>query len=339
MLVKKMTDFEAMKGITMLLVVFAHVTIMFTPLGVIPLAYSLPLEIVTNFIYLFHMPAFIFVSGAIYYFVKRTLGKYSDSRIFFKNKFVRIIIPFLFFSIFIVLPVLMYLNLRTNPINFVAKEVILGMSGTHLWYSVTIFNIFVLFNFFENKIFNTRTSYLWIILFLLNIASYGVPNVFQIAKTLRYLIYFYGGYAFQKNRNTVLRSINLKLFSSIAVLIVTYLLIYHSPIKNIKVIEKVLLLIGGFSGTSMLYILSLKISHSKIMGLKLFQIVINSSYGIFLFHPMINYLLTDLSLNTTLNPYITVLINFMVTMFVSIICVYIFKQLRLNVFLGEKKPK
>ena len=68
---KKVEQYELIKVIATILVVLAHITRMYTGEGVVnPLNESLILNYLTKFIYSFHMPLFVAVSGAIYYYVK-----------------------------------------------------------------------------------------------------------------------------------------------------------------------------------------------------------------------------------------------------------------------------
>ena len=98
---KKVEQYELIKVIAIILVVLAHITRMYTGEGVVnPLNESLILNYLTKFIYSFHMPLFVAVSGAIYYYVKVKLNKYNDNKIFVKNKAKRLLIPYMVFGVF-----------------------------------------------------------------------------------------------------------------------------------------------------------------------------------------------------------------------------------------------
>lgn len=335
---KRLEDYETMKGITMLLVVFAHVTRMFAPQGVVPITYSPLLTEITNFIYVFHMPAFVAVTGAVYYFVKREKGKYRDEKAFIKNKFERLLIPFLFFSFVVVFPTLYYLDLRESILDFSIKEVFLGASGTHLWYSAMIFMVFVLFNKFESFINANNDSINWILFTTLSIFSFVIPNVFQATNVLRYTVFFYAGYWFQKNREKVYSLLSNKLFGLTGITILVYLVLFYSPINEIFLLNQIFQVVGGISGTAMIYTVSDKISRKRINQNVLFQEIIGSSYGIYLFHPMLVYLLSHWVKNIEINPLLIALFNFVVALFLSLILTRAMRKLNLQIFIGEARP-
>ncbi|MBO4924547.1 MAG: acyltransferase family protein [Bacteroidales bacterium] len=109
---KKDSVIEYMKGFTMLLVVLAHVSKMYTPKGAIPVnGENIILLYLTNFIYTFHMPVFVAISGMVFYICKVSLNKYNDGLAFVKNKFKRLIIPFITILFVIVVPVLHIVHL------------------------------------------------------------------------------------------------------------------------------------------------------------------------------------------------------------------------------------
>ena len=109
---KKDCVIESMKGFTILLVVVAHVSKMYTPKGAIPVSGDNSfLLYLTNYIYTFHMPVFVAISGMVYYICKVNFNKYDDGFSFLKNKFKRLMIPFIAFLLLMVIPVLHIVNL------------------------------------------------------------------------------------------------------------------------------------------------------------------------------------------------------------------------------------
>lgn len=74
--VEKSKVYDVVKVITTLLVVIAYVTRMYTPTGVFdPLNESKILDHLTEYIYKFHMPLFVCVSGCVYGYCVEA-GKY-----------------------------------------------------------------------------------------------------------------------------------------------------------------------------------------------------------------------------------------------------------------------
>lgn len=95
------------KGITIVLMVLGHT--------------SIPV-VVSNFIYNFHMPLFFIASGYVGHYEKYTLGEYI------KHKFYTIMLPFLSYSVFVIL--LQY-GLGTMDIIKFMKT---GWEGYALWF-------------------------------------------------------------------------------------------------------------------------------------------------------------------------------------------------------------
>lgn len=181
-----------MKAMTIILVVFAHTTRMFTQNGVIDiLMKSNLLTLVTEFVYMFHMPAFVAITGAVYFFVKRTKGGYTNQKNFAVNKAFRLLIPYIFFAIVVVLPTLLYTGVTDNILYFLFNNILLFSGPNHLWYSIMIFNVFWIFNLFENKVYSSNFLVTITIFLVLHGVGSRLPGNFQLNGTFSYLIYFY----------------------------------------------------------------------------------------------------------------------------------------------------
>ena len=87
-------EYDLLKTLAVLLVILGHITIIYKD------SYEV-LEILTTIIYIFHMPLFIALSGAIYQ-LGRNNNKYTQFFPFLKNKLRRILLPFLIVSIMFV---------------------------------------------------------------------------------------------------------------------------------------------------------------------------------------------------------------------------------------------
>lgn len=335
---KRLVDLDVMKGLTILLVVFAHVTRMYTPKGVVQIGYSASLEALTNFIYLFHMPAFVMITGAVYFFVKRELGKYKDQKGYIQNKFVRLIVPFLFFSLFVVLPTLLYVGLIDSILMFLVKQVLLMASNTHLWYSVMIFNVFILFNFFEKKIYETDDRKVWGLFTLLHVLSFVIPNAFQAANTLNYAVFFYAGYWFQKDKETNVERLKKWKWGALALTLAAYGALFHVSLPEWYLLNKLIQFVGAIGGSALLYLFCQGKSSAKWMEQKWFETISEKSYGIYLFHPMIIYVLSFWvrSLELQANPYLVTIAMFVLSTVLSLLFSKLLEMMNLQVVIGER---
>lgn len=328
-----------MKGITIILVVLAHVTRMYTPKGVIKIvSSSARLESITEFIYMFHMPAFVMVSGAVYYFVKRECGKYNDQRGYIKNKVIRLLVPFFFFALLYVLPVLLYTRVENNVLSYVVKDVLLMAPQTHLWYSVMIFNVMIVFHFLEDRIFQAKKGIVWLIFIALNLFSYLIPNAFQVMNTLNYLLYFYVGYWFQQNKERVLPVIKSKWALMVFIPLVCYYLLFHTVVQDALLLRKAIQIVAAISGSGLLYLISHAVSETALADKKWFQSLANDSYGIYLFHPMIIYVLFFWVRNMKHSPYVGTVVIFIIATNLSILLVRMFRVIGMNILIGERTP-
>lgn len=96
----RIPELDIIKFFGILLVVFGHVTRMYTPVGLItPLESSSVLAITTSIIYSFHMPLFVFVSGMTFG-VTCKKKSYQDFISFARNKAKRLMIPYFVFALF-----------------------------------------------------------------------------------------------------------------------------------------------------------------------------------------------------------------------------------------------
>ena len=127
--------YDLLKVIAILLVVIGHTTNHYTD------GFS---SLVTKGIYLFHMPLFIAISGAVYELGCQK-GKYSEFVPFFKNKVMRLLVPFAFTAICVLAPILYFLGNTGQGFCSIVSEMMLGGAAIkQLWYLQALFEMFVL---------------------------------------------------------------------------------------------------------------------------------------------------------------------------------------------------
>ncbi len=92
---KRNIELDIMKFWGILLVVLGHVTNMYTPNGLIPpFIPSGILSYISYFVCQFHMPLFVFVSGAVYAYQYDILLKRPTFTSFVKKKVKRLLVPY-----------------------------------------------------------------------------------------------------------------------------------------------------------------------------------------------------------------------------------------------------
>lgn len=121
-----------MRVVATLMVVFFHCLCIYTPFwGLIPFRVK-DYYILADFLNSIDMPAFVFISGYLYAYLKLEKGKYVENKAFVVNKVKRLLIPYLLLS------ALLYLLGEVND------PAILFYGVSHLWFLLMLFEVFVL---------------------------------------------------------------------------------------------------------------------------------------------------------------------------------------------------
>ena len=202
------SEYSNAKIIITILVVIGHITRMYTPEGAIHLESNMILMVVTNIIYFFHMPMFIFLSGAIYSYCL-SLGKYKNYKSMVKNKFKRLLIPYFFWGILYVAPVVVFLKItQLNYIKYVLVDIILGADPRHLWYLFSLFIIFCIVGVIDkiiNRNWNNKVMiFLFIVTSIISYFSNVLPTILCINYIMRYICFFIFGMFINFNRKSIL---------------------------------------------------------------------------------------------------------------------------------------
>lgn len=196
---------DTAKVITMLLVVMSHCTYyrLITPYGGIDFLYGNVeksfvfsiLSNVTKFIYSFHMPLFMMISGLCLALNDRN-KPFVD---FFFQKARRLLIPFVLVTTFISVPCKFYGGYFSQSSNII-KDIIFGqyllLGNSHLWFVVSLFYIFVLFYKFKNVY--KGGLYLWLILYMISILGFHLNihyyELLGLSGFLKHFLFFSIGY-------------------------------------------------------------------------------------------------------------------------------------------------
>lgn len=329
---KKLTTIDTMKVLATILVVVGHITRMYTNVAAIKINTSSEvLSNLTSVIYSFHMPAFVAISGILYFYVKRQRLGYQVESKFIKGKIKRLIIPYIFFSFCITIPTLYFCNLIDKEVlKYIFENFILMKSPRHLWFLIMLFCVFVIFNKFESYIYKRVVIFI-ILSGLVNILnSYYYIPYFQITSTLHYFFYFLLGYYFQMKLSYKFEIMNIKeLYTYLIYAIILFFIIYICTFKS-PILHNILSLVTAICGTFSLYLFSNIISRTNIKSYSIYKVILSNSYGIYLFHPMIIYCLFYSFKDSYINPYIFSSIVFVVSMTLSITLTKVTKKINNN---------
>lgn len=300
--------YNRIKIVTTIIVVLGHVTTMYSVNGAIDIkGESAFLEKMTAFIYTFHMPLFYLVTGAVFGYCIEA-GKYKDSIAFIKNKWTKLMIPYLVFGIFYVTPIMKYVNLLSVSIpKYIVEGILLSRNPRHLWFLLSLFCIFLFYLPMKEWIRKGNWRYfllVGIISFIFYKAAYKMPQDFQIRRACLDVLWFYGGIVFNHYYD--------KLF----------------PIKernetNMENRETKL----GTKARSR--------KEFDIWNIGITRLIERNSFGIYLIHPMVIYILFYWFRESSIHPLLLSCLIFIMSMGVSILGTEMIRKSGFKIIIGE----
>lgn len=264
-------ELNILKGIAILLVVIGH---------------SFPndfngnfiYEYIHKFIYSFHMPVFFFISG---FFAFKIYDKNFKPLEFIKNKFKRLIIPYISFSI-MALIIKVSIDYIQN-IHIDIDNIIYGIfinpyenPMMSLWFLYTLFIIFVLSVLFRKQ----KIKNMIIISLIMALIPLGsVFNNLAIKSVFRNLIYFYLGLGSMINYKYIKEFLNKKYINIFKYFMILVLILIN--LFEFKMLaSKITFIITSVLGISIFFIISYN-SRNNLLG-NLFEILGKLSFDIYL---------------------------------------------------------
>lgn len=249
----------------------------------------------TEFIYIFHMPLFIALSGALF---EKSLNKghYSSFKQLMNKKAKSLLIPFIVVTLFYSTPIKFasgYFNESTNIIKDIFVGQILIQGNTHLWYLISLLVIFVVaYLCLKNRRVKQSILLLFLILFSLVSEKIGIKLVSYV---FQFTLWFYVGMLFEKYKNRFeddFSNIKYKLLLADIVLYVVYEIISHFSMPfPIKITMKIIKIVLTGLLCLTVYMISYFASNSPIFDSILFNILRKDSFGIYLYSDPLNYII------------------------------------------------
>lgn len=297
---------DTTKSITMILVIIGHCTyynIISDYGGInyiangdnISITHKL-LSLIVGFIYSFHMPLFMFVSGMCFSIGRDKRPSFAP---FVVNKYKRLIIPFALTTTFLSVPIKLLSGYYSQSEN-ILEDIILGqyllMGNSHLWFVVALFGIFMLAYFIEQRKMQAHTFF-WVLLLIISWIGlwHKIPSVLSIKAVLRYLIFFMSGYVLFDiaNRTIIKKKYMLLSWITFGLVWLVYNRIYGSGLLP-SVYRKFMCFpsysVFAFWGIfNMVFTCRLISNNKSIMDNQLYQYMKNNSYQLYLFSDPFNY--------------------------------------------------
>lgn len=172
-------------------------------------------EILRQFIYSFHMPLFVMLSGAVFsmVFKKENALNWSAKRL------KKMLIPYFGVALFLLIPVRLlvgYYGKNPDYLHILFNDVLLSMDVNLLWYVVMLAEVTIIMSLIFCFAWPKKKSgyIILLVIFIVLSAMKGlVSNLpFQISRTFEFLLWFYIGMLFQMFPNRLLKYIKSTMF-------------------------------------------------------------------------------------------------------------------------------
>ena len=339
-------ELDYLKIIGVLLVVIGHCTSIYTGGWVFTSPVNSPIYgLIASYVYTFHVPMLVFISGSIYYYCRINKGKYTTLKSLIVNKLKRLIVPFLFMGIFYSIPIKYIIGMTDGNIFSNIKSFILGLNTGHLWYLLMLFNTFILFYLYERFVLNKKYSIILnLILFnILYISSGFFTNIFQINRAIQYSIFFYMGYEFFRSKDKLrlkleqLKTKNILIMIPILIAIsLVLILVSKMKLSNImlsklfSLINVVIAIVCITICYLIVYLINNRMKNT-IMKEKIDKLI-NSigkySFNIYLLHEPIIFIVLYFIASKYINPTILVMVCLSISVSVSILISVIYMKIK-----------
>ena len=247
-------------------------------------------EYIVIMIYMFHMPLYMALSGALLS-LKEGLGGYRSYKYLIVDKTKKLIIPFIVVTLVYSVPLKYisgYYSFSENILKDIFWGQILLQGNTHLWFLPALFVIFI-FVYSINKYVRLRQSFILGILYLFTFAS-GIIHISVIGQVLYYAFWFYLGYYFEGKREQINDRINRRPYEVLAYIV---LFLFAAVMKKIipddqslRVFYVAAKLVGSICaalGCYIVYVLSYMMAKTKLSENKYFKIIRNNTLGLYLY--------------------------------------------------------
>ena len=328
--------YDQMKMMAILLVIAGHCLNMYGADGAIPVMNgSRFLAALGSVVYRFHIPTLFFVSGALFA-VGLKKGKYGVFLPFIKGKRGRLLIPYLFFAVFAVLPTLLICGLLpVSRVYLFVPYLISGYQVRHLWYLYCLFLVFALMWPFKRFLKRENALKVLLLSFVVSVAvratGFDFLKYFQIGNTAYYQFFFVCG-VLCEDRFDAIRAFLLK---RKMIALIAFGLLLLSLFFDFYVFTGYLYAFAGIVLIICFSCFSAEGSPRRKTGIN--AVLVRDSYGVYLFHAMLVYLIYYAFSSVNISPYILAPVAAAVSLLVSLLLVKVLRCLGLEFIIGERK--
>lgn len=331
------------KTVLMITIILYHSMAFWLPNGwfcQMPVEASWIIGTIAKWLNSFHVYGFVLVSGYIFYALKYENGRYQEYLPFLKNKFCRLIVPYIFTSVVWVIPIyLFYYNVGLNSI---ISKYVLAESPSQLWFLVMLFDVFALFWPISDfsRTHSCTGAFLVIVLYIIGLVGARLfPNIFQIWTALSFVIFFYLGFVLRKNGIDYLMKVPVALYLSVDIVLFGLQILFDAqgdPISRFLSfgMKQLLHLFGALSS----FVVLEKFALHYGTRIPLFEFCKKHSMVLYLFHQQIIYFVISVG-NGRIPNIVLIAANFLVAFFGASVIAVFASQFRLTRFLTTGRTK
>ena len=325
--------YDIAKVFATVLVVLGHAAVFYSADGaMVPARESRFLAGLAGYLYSFHMPLFVLLSGAVWGYCIRQ-GKYGNPGAFLLGKLRRIGIPYLVFGFLLVAPVVVFCGYtEENFFRFCLNGILLGLDSRHLWYLMTLLWLYLTTLALKPLVRRNPllTIPICVVLFLL---ANRAPQILKLRTTMKYALFFYLGVCADYYYEP-LEKLAGKLRFAIPVLFAALLgIVFWNP--NF-VTETAYTLLG--LGASLALAANLT-GREGLQRSGAYRVLRRDGFGLYLIHAMVIYLLFRFLGTTQIPPACMFLLCVAVSFAAGILGTELLRQIHLAPVIGETNSK
>ena len=275
----------------------------------------LAFDIIDKFIYSFHMPLFMFLSGFLFYLNK---DKIQNAWEYVLKRVKRLLLPFYLAGFLYVLPMICFINPLDKSVGFYYTSFLTLDYTWHLWFLIDLFILtlfFVLYYFKFNKI--NKYVVLAVLIGINLLATIGPSSC--LARIPKFAIFFYLGCLFVENKDFIEKTLARYIWVILSIFAVVEILLYFAY-KN-ALID----LSGAVLAILFFYLLALKLSQKTNGQNKVVSFLSVNLLSLYIIHePIMALILKYFKWGNNGNPFVVSGLMF----FVSLLCSILFIKVK-----------
>ena len=321
--------YDLAKVLTIVMVVVHHAAAFYSPhAAMAPARESAFLGGLAAYVDCINVRLFVLVAGAVWGYCIRH-GKYRQNGPFLLGKLRRLGVPYLFFGLCTVAPVVVLCGYTDEPFfRFCLRGILLGYDSRHLWFLLVLLLLFVSTLALKPLVKRDPLWTLPICVALFLIAGH-MPLIFKLRTACKYALFFYLGVCVDRYYEP-LEAWAKKLRWAIPI---PFVLLVGCVLWNPNFITDAAYTLMGLAGALAL-MMNLTDAES-LPQTRVYQILQRDGFGLYLIHAMVIYVLFYFLGGSQIPPLVMFLLALAVSMAVGIGGSELLRRAGLGVLLGE----